>query len=216
MYELVNQTFFTSLSLFYQLKSQTNPAALKLWYSDQRCKSRLGLIFNKNFYISFVCRLRKGMLKALGSCFLSSWFYLASFKLLCMTLHNLAVSSIKNAGGITPPASLRVKATSFMWQSQQCCRYGLAAPHWVAGRRRKGKGEAQQGGHCVTVSLHIRFLGCSPKEKLSGSYISRDNQFGFLPHSRGRTSKSAHNWFSSSSKRSRHRKIPDGNVFKTQ
>lgn len=158
------------------------------------------------------------MLKALGSCFLSSWFYLVSFKLLCMTLHNLAVSSIKNAGGITPPATLRVKATSFMWQSQQCCRCGLAAPHWVARRRRKKKrkGETEQGGHCVTVSICIPFLGCSPKEKLSGSYISRDNQFGFLPHSGGRTSKSAHNWFSSSSKRSRHRKIPDCNVFKTQ
>jgi len=67
----------------------TNPSPSKLCYSDQRCKSRL------NFYIYFGYSLNKGMLKALRSCFLSSWFYLTSFKSLCMTSHNLAVSGIK-------------------------------------------------------------------------------------------------------------------------
>jgi len=169
--------------------------------------------------MSYDCRIKKDMVKALGSCFLSSWFYLASFKLLCMTLHNLPVSNWAQEESDHPPAP-RAKPPHF-WANptaagtqrwlQACTVLLLLSELGEQKENRKRKTKAASPlCHCI----HI--LGCSPKEKLSGSYISRDNQFGFLPHCRGRTSKSAHNWFSSSSKSSRRRKIPDCSIFKTQ
>lgn len=70
-----------------------------------------------------------------------------------------------------------------------------------------------QSGHYVTTSI---FQEVVLRKSSWGSCISRNSQLGALPHSRGRTSKSTHNWFSGSSKSSRSRKIPDYNIFKTQ
>lgn len=90
-----------------------------------------------------------------------------------------------------------MRCSSMSWEEQKVWRKRINKTGWPL-------------CHC------IHFSGSSPKEKLLGSCISRDSQWGFLPRSRGRASKSTHNWFSGSSKSSRSRKKPDYNIFKTQ
>lgn len=187
------------------------------------------LLFNSKFYMYFGYSLNKGMLKAIQSVpflLILSWFIQITtydFIQFCCFKH-------WNMNAVTIRLPLNSKASpantdnlQFLLHANlsnaagistwfQACIYVLLLRELGGGEGVKEKGKKPEWLLCH----RIHFSGCSPKEKLVGSRTSRNSQLGFLPHSRGRTSKSTHNWFSGSSKSSRSRKIPDYNIFKTQ
>lgn len=199
-----------------------------LWNCNIRIRSvKADLVFNSKFYMYFGYSLNRGMLQALQSLpfllILSHFIQITMYDFIqfsCFKHWNLHAVTIRPNPKASPAntdnlqfllhASPSTAAGVSAWF--QACIYVLLLSELGEGEGMKEKDKKPEWPLCH----HIHFSGCSPEEKLLGSHISRNSQLGFLPYSRGRTSKSTHNWFSGSSKSSRSRKIPDYNIFKTQ
>lgn len=154
-----------------------------MYYSDQRCKSRLRLIFNYNFYMYFGYSLNKGMLKALGS----FPFLLILSHFIQITMYNFIQFSCSKHQN--PNARIRwspvltTKATPthtdtfhFFCMPILCCRYlytvssmehGLvccSSASWED--QKEWRKRINETGWPLCHYIH--FSGHSSKEKLSG------------------------------------------------